>query len=57
MSRNDDVWSEDHNMIPDMFDEAGVNFRWFTGGIRNGHFGFWSGKYYNMRFGEPTEVR
>lgn len=56
MSRNDDVWGDDHNIIIDMFEEAGVNFRWFTSGIRKGHFGMWSGKYYDMSRGEPVEV-
>ena len=57
MSRDDEVWGGDHSVATDMFKEAGVNFHWFTGFIRRGHFGMWSGKYYSFNTGEPVRVR
>jgi len=58
MSRNDDaVWDADHDIVLGMFMEAGVKFRWYTGSIRMGLFGFWSGKrYVFINSDRPTEL-
>jgi dCMP deaminase len=44
MSRNDTVWTADHNIVTEMFGEASVRFRWYDGPIRPGLTGMWSGK-------------
>ena len=56
MSRNDTVWGEDHNMVTDMLTEAGVAFRWYTGPIRMGLEGMWSGKRYAFLGGKAVEL-
>ena len=56
MSRNDTVWTEDHDIVIGMFAEAGVAFRWYTGPIRMGLTGMWSGKQYSFLGGNAIEL-
>lgn len=56
MSRDESAWDADHGIVPSMFREAGVAFRWWGGSIRRGHFGMWSGKHYDMSRHIPIEV-
>ena len=56
MSRNDTVWTEDHDIVIGMFAEAGVDFRWYTGPIRMGLTGMWSGKRYAFLDSNPVEL-
>ena len=39
-----------------MLEEAGVAFRWYTGPIRMGLSGVWSGKRYAFLGGKPVEI-
>lgn len=46
MSRDDTKWTDHHDIVLDMFTESGVQFRWFSGNVRMGVTGMWSGKEY-----------
>ncbi len=56
MSRDEAVWDADHDIVLGMFEESGVKFRWYTGSIRIGLMGMWSGKYYDLRNDLPVEL-
>ena len=56
MSRNDEVWDADHDEVLGVFAKAGVRFRWYTGPIRVGLTGMWSGKHYALNGRLPVEL-
>lgn len=58
MSRNDTKWTPQHDIVFELFDETGVEFVWYTGPIRTGLTGMWSGKRYTFlgEFHEPYEL-
>ncbi len=56
MSREDTVWSADHDLVLGMLEEAGVSWRWYTGEIRMGLEGMWSGKRYAFLGGSAVEL-
>lgn len=56
MSRSESVWDADHDEVLGMLAEAGVKFRWYTGPIRMGLTGMWSGKYYDLSGDLPMEL-
>lgn len=56
MSREDSVWTADHDLVLDMLKEAGVSYRWYTGVIRMGLTGMWSGKRYAFLGGSALEL-
>lgn len=53
MSRNDTVWSADHDICIGMAEEAGVSVRWYDGPVQQGSTGMWSGKVYKF-IGDPV---
>jgi dCMP deaminase len=55
MSREDTVWTADHDICIDMAEEAGVTFTWYNGRIR-GQLGMWSGVQFDLSDNVPFIV-